>query len=382
MGRVLGIIGGGQLGMMLTEAAAEMPEISGVVVLDPVPGCPASRAGALQVVGKFDDMAAIRRLAEMSDIITYEIESGDSTALKSLEGIVEINPSPDTLGVIQDKLLQKSFLRKNGLPVPDYMGVDSEEDLARGLERFGCPAVLKARRGGYDGRGNHMVESYEDGIVALDGFGGEPVMLERFVPYVMEVSVIAARNTAGQTAMYPAVENMHEKGILRRTISPARVSPEVSRRAGDLATDTIQVLRGAGVFGVEMFVVGDGDDIMINEIAPRVHNSGHHTLQSSHTSQFRQHLLAILGMELGSTDIRGPAIMYNILGPEGYSGPYHSPDIPQGVAHLKMYGKDTSKPLRKLGHINIQGEAGQDISELLDILESIRKGAAVLPAGN
>ena len=379
MSKVLGMIGGGQLGMMLTEAAKDVPLISKVVVLDPVPRCPAAQVGAEQIVGGFKDAEAIRELAAKSDIITYEIESGDSTYLKSLERIVEINPSPQTLHTIQDKLRQKSFLRDNGLPVPEFVGVESMDDLRDGISRFGCPALLKARTGGYDGRGNYRIDSPGQAEEAMRRFGDTPLMLERFVPYVMEISVIVARNTSGQVVSYPAAENIHHSNILRQTICPARVNGHIAKKAEEIAMETMHVLRGAGVFGIEMFVLKDGT-ILINEIAPRVHNSGHHTLQSSETSQFRQHLLAILGMDLGDTSLRGPAVMYNILGPAGYTGPYRSPAISDPRVHLKMYGKETSKPLRKLGHLNIVGGQGEEVSAPLAVLESVLDSAAVAPA--
>lgn len=375
MAKRLGIIGGGQLGMMLAEAASEMPQVSGVTVLDPVPGCPAAQVGARQITAGFGDADAIRKLAEVSDVITYEIESGDSAVLESLSDSVEINPSPGTLRTIQDKLLQKSFLKKHGLPVPDFIGVDSLDRLRDGLARFGCPALLKARTGGYDGRGNRVVESVDGAGAAVEYFGGAPLMLERFVPYVMEISVIVARNTAGQTATYPAVENAHHENILRQTVSPARIDAGTAARAEEIALETIRVLRGAGVFGIEMFVLSDRT-VLINEIAPRVHNSGHHTLQSAHTTQFQQHIRAVLGMELGSTELYGPAVMYNILGPPGYTGPYAPPGVSHPNMRLKMYGKATSKPLRKLGHVNV---TGADTDTLLSMLDSVRDRLVVTP---
>lgn len=375
MPKRLGIIGGGQLGMMLTEAAADMPEVSEVTVLDPVYDCPAAQVGAKQITAGFADAVAIRKLAKVSDVITYEIESGDSTILGSLSG-VEINPSPATLHTIQDKFLQKSFLKKNGLHVPDFVRVDSIHDLQAGLEKFGCPAMLKARTGGYDGRGNRMIKSPREAKDTMVGFGDVPLMLERFVPYTMEISVIVSQNTAGQTACYPAVENEHHESILRQTISPARIDSDTAFKAEETALDTVHVLQGAGVFGIEMFVLPD-KDILINEIAPRVHNSGHHTLQSAHTTQFQQHIRAILGMELGSVELRSPAVMYNILGQHGYTGPYSPPAISHPDVYLKMYGKRDSKPLRKLGHANI---TGADMDTILRTLDTVRDQLVVTPA--
>ncbi|RNJ77337.1 MAG: 5-(carboxyamino)imidazole ribonucleotide synthase [Nitrosopumilus sp. H8] len=366
MARVLGIIGGGQLGMMITEAAKKMPDhISRVVVLDPTRGCPASQAGAEQIIADFKDQNAIIRLAKECDIITYEIESGDADVLESVMNTAEINPLPETLRTIQDKLLQKTFLLEHGLPVPEFTAVETLADVRQGLQNFGIPAVLKARRDAYDGRGNFEIKSESQAGEAFEYFEGRPLLLERHVPFVMEVSVIAARNTAGQIATYPLVENIHEEGILRQTIAPARVPDDVAKRAQQIAEETMGVFRGAGVFGIEMFLTKD-DGILINEIAPRVHNSGHHTLQSSATSQFEQHLRAVLGMDLGSTELLCNAVMYNILGPEGFKGRYVSPGISGDGLHLKMYGKEISKPARKLGHLNIVGGKSADLLQRLD----------------
>ena len=371
----LGIIGGGQLGMMLTEAAARMPEVSSVTVLDPAPRCPASQVGARQITAGFGDADAIRKLATVSDVITYEIESGDSRILASLSDVM-INPSPDTLRTIQDKLLQKSFLKALDLPVPEFVKAESPDQVSDVLKDFGYPALLKARRGGYDGRGNYLVESPDMIEKAFAAFGDTPLMLEKFVPYVMEISVIVAMNVTGFMISYPAVENIHQNNILRQTISPARMDERTAELADDLAREVMARLRGAGVFGIEMFVLEDGD-LMINEIAPRVHNSGHHTLQSAYTSQFEQHIRAVMDMDLGSTELYGPAVMYNILGPPDYTGPYKPPQVSHPNLHLKMYGKAVSKPLRKLGHANL---TGADTDTLLRMLDSVRDRLAVTPA--
>ena len=322
MAKILGIIGGGQLGMMLTEAAKKMPEhISKIIVLDPNQNCSASLVGAEQIVADFKNRDAIIELSEKVDIITYEIESGDSDVLKSVENNAEINPSPETLKIIQDKFLQKTFLQNNNIPIPDFIKIDSIEDTIQGLKKFGYPALLKARRDAYDGKGNFKIDSENEIQKAYDYFKGQKLMLEKFVPFKMEVSVIASRNTKGEIKTYPLVENIHEKNILRQTIAPARTSNEVSQKAEKIASDTMGVLKGAGVFGIEMFVT-QNDEIVINEIAPRVHNSGHHTLQSGKTSQFEQHLRAILGLELGNTELMYNTIMYNILGNLDFEGEY------------------------------------------------------------
>jgi len=372
--KILGIIGGGQLGMMLTEAAKKMNEhISDVVVLDPTKNCPASKVGARQIVGDFKDKNAIVELSLQSDIITYEIESGDSEVLESINSGVTINPAPSTLRIIQDKYLQKKFLRENGLPVPDFMMIDSFEDVKEKIKSFGYPVMLKARRDAYDGRGNFRIESPEEAKQAYEQFSGRPMMFEKVVDFQMEVSVVAARNTNGQIAAYPLVENIHEENILKLTIVPARVSKKISEEAENIAKKTMEVFHGAGVFGIEMFVTKD-DQVLINEIAPRVHNSGHHTLQSSATSQFEQHLRAILGLELGNTDLLHHTVMCNILGPRGFQGKYKPLTIDQnnGV-YLKMYQKDEVKPQRKMGHFNVVDvKDTKDTNMLLKKVEEIK----------
>jgi len=195
---------------------------------------------------------------------------------------VTINPSPETLRIIQDKFLQKTFLFENQLPVADFVAIESFSDLKEKISKFGFPVLLKTRRDAYDGRGNFLIKSDEDIVLAYEKFDGQPMMLEKFVDFKMEVSVIAIRNTEGEIAAYPVVENIHEDNILRITIAPARVSPDIIKKADEVAKKTMKVLHGAGVFGIEMFVTND-EDILINEIAPRVHNSGHHTLHSSKT---------------------------------------------------------------------------------------------------
>jgi len=378
MTKRLGIIGGGQLGMMITEAAQNLSDIiSEVTVLDPTENCPAAQAGAKQIVGDFKDEIAILKLAEQSDIITYEIESGNTDVLSKLKA--EIEPSPSTLGVIQDKLLQKTFLSENGLSVSQFYEITSLDDLREKISELGLPVLLKARRDAYDGRGNFKITSSDEIEKAYQHFDGKSLMVEKFVNFKMEVSVIAARNTKGEIAAYPLVENIHENNILKMTIAPARVSDDVINDASEIAKKTMEVLKGAGVFGIEMFI-DQNDKILINEIAPRVHNSGHHTLQSCKTSQFEQHIRAILGLELGSTDLIHKTVMCNILGPDGFEGKYKPVELEKDGAHLKMYGKEISKPQRKLGHFNIVdlNDSGS-IDQLTEIADKIKNSVLITP---
>jgi len=378
MAKRLGIIGGGQLGMMITEAAKNLSEyISEIIVLDPTENCPAVQAGAKQIVGDFKDELAILKLAEQSDIITYEIESGNTDVLSKLKAKIE--PSPSTLGIIQDKFSQKTFLSENELPVSQFYEITSLDDLHEKIKDLGLPVLLKLRRDAYDGRGNFKITSPDEIEKAYQHFDGKSLMVEKFVNFKMEVSVIAARNTKGDITTYPLVENIHENNILKMTIAPARVSDDVIRDAGDIAKKTMEVLKGAGVFGIEMFIDQD-DKILINEIAPRVHNSGHHTLQSCNTSQFEQHLRAILGLDLGSTDLIHKTVMCNILGPDGFEGKYKPVQLEKDSIYLKMYGKSVSKPQRKLGHFNIVdlNDSGS-IDRLLKIADGIKNSILITP---
>jgi len=377
MGKILGIIGGGQLGMMLTEAAKNMPlDISKIIVLDPTENCPASKVGAEQIISDFKDESSIRELAERSDIITYEIESGNSAVLKNLESKCEINPSPETLSIIQDKFRQKKFLDDNGIPVAKFSEVSSKSDLDSKINDFGLPLLLKTRRDAYDGRGNFKINSIDQITDALKVFEGKSLMVEEYIDFEMEVSVIAARSTNGEIQTFPVVENIHEDNILKMTIAPARINTEISKKAEEIAHKTMEVLHGAGVFGIEMFVT-ENQEILINEIAPRVHNSGHHTLQSSKTSQFEQHLRAILGLKLGSVELLHPTIMYNILGPQNFKGRYKMPIINSDNAFLKMYGKLESKPKRKIGHVNLVDQDGIGIEKLLVSMSKLQEGIII-----
>ena len=377
MKKRLGIIGGGQLGMMITEAAKNLSEhISEIIVLDPTENCPAAQAGAKQIVGDFKDELAILKLAERSDIITYEIESGNTDVLSKLKA--EIEPSPSTLSIIQDKLSQKTFLSENELPISQFYEITYLDNLREKINELGLPVLLKSRRDAYDGRGNFKITSPDEVEKAYQYFDGKSLMVEKFVNFKMEVSVIAARNTKGDIATYPLVENIHENNILKMTIAPARVSDNVIKDAGKIAKKTMEVLKGAGVFGIEMFIDQD-DKILINEIAPRVHNSGHHTLQSCKTSQFEQHLRAILGLELGSTDLVHKTVMCNILGPDGFEGKYKPVQLKKDGVYLKMYGKNISKPYRKLGHFNVVDmNDSKNTSELLGIADEIKNIVSIV----
>lgn len=381
MGRqtTVGIIGGGQLGKMIAHEARRMS--FRVIVLDPTDGCPAARVADEQIVADFKDEAAIMRLAEKCDVLTYEIELANSTALKQLEERnYPVRPAPETLRIIQNKHRQKSFLKANKIAVPDFELVKSVEHLHELCRKFGFPAVLKATEDSYDGRGNYVIKTRNDIPKAYGYFAGREMMLEKFVPFVKEVSIMVARNPSGQIESFPVVENVHKNGILDTTVAPAAISAKVKKKAKDLAKRTMQVLHGAGIYGIEMFVTKKGD-VLVNEIAPRVHNSGHYTNEACSVSQFEQHLRAVLDLPLAKPELLSPAAMINILGPEGFEGVYSVTGIDAMMkvpgAQLYIYGKKVSKPRRKLGHITATGRTAK---EALARAKKARNAIRLVPA--
>jgi 5-(carboxyamino)imidazole ribonucleotide synthase len=357
----LGVVGGGQLGRMLAEAAS--PLGVDVVVLDPTPDCPASRV-ADQIEGAFDDPDAVRDLAERADALTLEIELADPDVLEAVgeEFDVPVRPSPDALRTIQDKLVQKRRLAEAGVPVPEFRAVETADDLREACEELGYPAMLKARTGGYDGRGNVPVEGPEDVTDAIDAIAG-PAMVEEMVDFDRELAVMGCRGE-GERDTFPVTETIHREEILRESVAPARASATVRERAREVAHDVLDVMDGRGVFGIELFETSDGD-IQLNEIAPRPHNSGHWTIEGCHTSQFEQHLRAVTGRPLGSTDQRFPTVSTNILGdvserqPAELEGEDRVLETPR--AHLHWYGKHEVYDLRKMGHVTLTGDDGDDL---------------------
>ncbi|WP_435152877.1 5-(carboxyamino)imidazole ribonucleotide synthase [Haladaptatus sp. DFWS20] len=353
---ILGVVGGGQLGRMLAEAAS--PLGVELVVLDPTPDCPASSVAREQIVGGFDDEDAIRELAETADALTFEIELADPDVLEAVEEEygVPVHPDPATLRMIQDKLVQKRALKEQGIPVPDFRPVDDRDDLLAAGEEFGYPMMLKARKGGYDGRGNVPVESPDDVDSVLDEVSGE-LMVEQFVPFERELSVIAVKGD-DEIATFPVGENVHEDEILRETVVPARASEPVRERAEDVARDVLSVLSGRGVYGIELFEGEDGA-ISVNEIAPRPHNSGHYTIEGALTSQFEQHVRGVFGYPLGANDLRSPVVMSNILGDVAESQPADLSGVDEVLsthgASFHWYGKHQVRPLRKMGHVTLVG---------------------------
>lgn len=348
----IGIVGGGQLGRMLGFAAKRLGFT--VTVIDPTPGSPAGQVVDRQIVADYKDEAAIRALAEVSDFLTFEIELANAAILDELAGRgIVVNPSAKTLGIIKDKYRQKQFLKKAGLPVARFVPVESAADIARAGKRFGYPLLLKARFDAYDGRGNAVIRSAADIPDGMHKLSGRELYVEQFVPFVKELAVMVARNTAGDIRAYPVVETVHRHNICHTVYAPAPVSPTAARRARRLATAVLRHLNGAGVFGIELFLTASGR-VLINEIAPRVHNSGHYTIEACITDQFEQHIRAVTGLPLGSTAMTVPAaVMVNILGdrtaPAAIGGYERALAIPGVSVHI--YGKADTKVERKMGHV-------------------------------
>lgn len=356
MKKKIGIIGGGQLGMMLTEAAALLDfEITIVDKAD----CSASFVGAKVLVGAITDPEKIKELAKDADFLTFEIEHINTDALEELENeSVTIHPSPHTLKTIKDKFAQKEFLRKNNLPTASFVAIEKDTDITKAGHRFGYPFLLKTRSGGYDGRGNAVVKNEEDIKQAVKKLGDNALYAEKFVPFTKELAVMVARSTNGDIKTYPVVETIHEENILRFTLAPAKIDKKIYQKAENLAKAVMEHLHGAGVFGIEMFLTKNGK-VVINEIAPRVHNSGHYTIEACETSQFTQHLLAITGQPLRKTDMIVPAaVMINILGSRIGKANLQGTESAEtlGKTYVHWYHKQDVKPLRKMGHITVVGD--------------------------
>lgn len=367
----IGIVGGGQLGRMLTVAAKQLGY--SVIVTDPTPHSPAGQLADKQLIGGYKDDKVIRELAKEADVLTVEVEFTNTDTLLDLEKQgKKIYPSPKTIEMIKDKLLQKQFLRKNNIPTSEFIEVATKEDIEKAAEQFGYPFLLKARTDAYDGKGNYLVKHPSDIEKGIKKLKDRPLYVEKFVPFLKELAVMVARGTNEDVAVYPVVETVHKDNILDYLTAPAEISKKAEENAQKLAKDVMQHLGGAGVFGIEIFLTKE-DNVLVNELAPRVHNSGHYTIEASVTSQFEQHIRAITGLPLGKTTLLPKAVvMKNILGEQ------NGPEVVKGVdealaisgVSVHMYGKHESKIGRKMGHITVVGET---IAECLKKANQARK---------
>ncbi len=343
----VGILGGGQLGRML--ALAGYPLGLTFRFFDPAVDACAGQVGEL-VHGSYDDLEALKRFADSLDVITYEFENVPVEAATFLEEFAPVYPPPIALEAAQDRLVEKRFFRTLNIPTPEFHAVDSKEDLTAAIAAVGLPAVLKTRREGYDGKGQAVIRDIGGIDVAWNELGNRPLILEEFVPFDRELSVISARNRDEAFRYYPLVENTHTSGILSRTVAPAPdVSEHLQHAAESFAHRVLHGLSYVGVLAIELFEL-DGQ-LLANEMAPRVHNSGHWTIEGSETSQFENHLRAIAGLPLGATTMRGQATMLNLIGSE------LDPESILKIegAHLHLYGK-SARPGRKIGHVTLRGD--------------------------
>lgn len=371
--KTIGIVGGGQLGKMLGEAGKKLG--FKIIVLDPTEGCPASLIADEHVLGDFKDKDTVINFAEKADIITFEIESANKDALIYLkESGKEVHPSPQTLAIIKDKFAQKVFLSENDIPVGEFAIVENKDDIEKQAEIFGYPFLLKARFGAYDGRGNFVIKNKEDIDLAWEKWKDIPLYAERFVPFTKELACVSARDKGGKIVSYFPVETIHKNNICHIVKSPAPVSEEIFTKAKNLAGRVLENLAGVGVFAVEMFLTKDGN-IFVNEIAPRVHNSGHHTIEGFNASQFENHIRAISGMPLiDPKPMSNASAMINILGErEGKAELVGKKEAENedGVA-VHIYGKIDTRPERKMGHITVlDDDLDQAVERAIDVRKKI-----------
>jgi 5-(carboxyamino)imidazole ribonucleotide synthase len=360
-GPLVGVLGAGQLGRMLALAGYELG--LRFLFVDPTPQSPAGEL-AEQLCRGYDDPVALERLARCS-LVTYEFESVPASAVEWLSTRVPVYPPPQALACAQDRLAEKSLFRELGIPTAPFFAVDSADDLSVALAQTGYPAVLKTRRLGYDGKGQFVLKSDSDQAPAWSALGGVPLLLEGFVRFQRELSLIGVRGRDGQTLCYPLQQNEHRGGILRKTLAPAPgLYAALQAQAEAHLSRLLDALDYVGVLTLELFEK-DGA-LYANEIAPRVHNSGHHTIESARTSQFENHLRAILGLPLGATELLGHCAMRNLIGA--------LPDAQQVLsvpdAHLHRYGK-SSRTGRKVGHVTVRADDERTLLERLAQLEPL-----------
>ncbi|WP_044171920.1 5-(carboxyamino)imidazole ribonucleotide synthase [Flectobacillus major] len=367
----LGLLGGGQLGRMLLQAAIDL-DIH-VKSLDPDPDAPCAKIAPEFVCGSFLDFDTVYQFGQDCEVITIEIENVNLEALKKLQAEgKKVFPQPEVLEIIQDKRVQKQFYRDHHLPTADFVLTDNQDAVAANTAFL--PAFNKLGKGGYDGRGVQRISTAEDVHLAFT----EPSLLEKAVDFEKEIAVIVARNEQGECRTFPTVECVFHPvhNLVEYLFAPAEVSEEINQQAKDIAIQTAEKLNIVGLLAVEMFLTKDGQ-VLINEVAPRTHNSGHHTIRANHTSQFEQHLRAVLGLPLGDTTAHSKAAMVNLLGEDGYSGDVQYVGMLETLAiegvFPFLYGKKITKPFRKMGHITVVDENIDSLKKKVAIVKETLK---------
>ncbi|AXE29975.1 5-(carboxyamino)imidazole ribonucleotide synthase [Chromobacterium phragmitis] len=356
---MLGILGGGQLGRMFAVAAKTMGYR--VAVLDPDENAPAAAFADRHIRAPYNDPAALRELADSCAAVTTEFENVNADAMRELARRTRVSPSGDCVAVAQDRIAEKSWINKAGLPTAPYLAIESVEDIQVDLAPY-LPGILKTARLGYDGKGQARVKTAAEARAAYANLGGQACVLEKMLDLKLEVSAIVTRVSAAQSAVFPVAENIHQDGILDESIVPARIAPALAKQAQEMAQKLADALDYVGVLAVEFFVLQD-DRLVVNEIAPRPHNSGHYTLTACLTDQFQQQVRAMCGLLPGRTDLLSPVVMVNLLG-DVWKDDGHEPNwdvlAEAPNAQLHLYGKKQARPGRKMGHFNVMAASADE----------------------
>ena len=343
----IGILGGGQLGRMLALSAARLG--LDVVIFDPEPDCPASRVAAQTITAAYEDLDAVAKFAASVDAVTYEFENVPAETAATAAQHAPLRPGAKALDVAQDRVTEKTFLNAHGAPTVAFRAVSTLQELHTAISELGLPAILKTRRFGYDGKGQAVIREMADAEDALAAMKGQPAILEAFADFTMELSIVAARGLDGAVEAYPLSENRHSDGILRESFAPADVSAALTDQAFKMVCSVLKALDYVGVMGMELFALKDGS-LLVNEIAPRVHNTGHWTQDACTVCQFEQHIRAVAGWPLGDPAPHASAQMINLIGhdADGWEAWLRS-----RKAVLHLYGKRETREGRKMGHVNV-----------------------------
>jgi 5-(carboxyamino)imidazole ribonucleotide synthase len=370
--KTIGILGGGQLGRMMAIAAKEMG--FRVAVLEPNQDSPCGQIADKEVLSPYDSSEGIEQLAKHSDVITYEFENVDAQSAKTLEKQSNVPQGSELLEITQNRTKEKDMLQTVGVKVAPYMVVDGQVQLKKAIDKIGYPAVLKTSTGGYDGKGQVVLRSETDFDKAEQLLSSDlQCVLEKWIDFEKEISVIVARNADGEIQTFPVAENLHKENILFETIVPARITEEITEEARKVAIHLAHQLNLIGTLAVEMFLTNEGT-LYVNELAPRPHNSGHYTIEACETSQFQQHIRAICNWRLGKTTLLKPAVMVNLLGRDAEHILEIAPNDPE--IHLHLYGKSEIKDKRKMGHFTILSNTIEEaLAKADDILQKMKEKA-------